>query len=204
MAVEELALRLKKYLPASTETDIARWIIFHKVHFRITQPRNSKYGDYRHPYQGKGHMITVNGDLNTWSFFITAVHEFAHLQVWEKYKNTVAPHGKEWKQSFHVLMNPFIQKKIFPDELEQAIVAYLKNPAAGTCVDANLSKALRKFDTEINPFLEELMEGSRFRLNEKTFVKGKKRRSRFVCKELLSGNEYLISATAEVEPAELF
>lgn len=204
MTEEQLASRLIKYLPASTETDIARWIIFHRVHFRITLPRNSKYGDYRHPYQGKGHVITVNGDLNSWAFFITAVHEFAHLHTWEKYQNKVAPHGKEWKESFNRLMKPFILKKIFPEELEKAVIAYLKNPAAGTCVDANLLSALRKYDTEINPFLEELMEGSCFRLNNKTFVKGAKKRSRYVCKDLHSGNEYLISATAEVEPAELF
>lgn len=204
MTEQELAKSLKRYLPASTEILIARWIVKNSVHFRITQPRNSKYGDYRHPHRGEGHMITINGNLNQWSFLITTIHEFAHLLAWIKFKDSITPHGKEWKEQFKILMMPLIEKKIFPSDLETAVISYMHHPAAGACVDAQLTKALKKYDIKKLPFLEEIPAGSLFKFNGKEYVKGEKQRTRFNCKAAGSRSVYLISGLAEVELVDNF
>ena len=118
MTEEDLAKSLKRYLPASTENLIARWIVRNEVHFKVTQPRNSKFGDYRHPYRGEGHMITINGNLNPWAFLITTIHEFAHLLAWIKFRDKISPHGKEWKEQYKILLTPLIEKGILQQESE--------------------------------------------------------------------------------------
>lgn len=200
MTEEDLAKSLKRYLPASTENLIARWIVRNEVHFRVTQPRNSKFGDYRHPYRGEGHMITVNGNLNPWAFLITTIHEFAHLLAWNKFRDNIPPHGKEWKEQYKILLTPLIEKGIFPSDLELAIKSYIFNPSASSCVDDKLMAALKKYNEVKLPFLKEIPSGTRFKFNDRIYIKGEKQRTRFHC--IADGNReiYLISGLAEVEP----
>ncbi len=42
-------------------------------------------GDYRNSHAGKGHRISVNGNLNKYSFLITLLHELAHLFTYERF-----------------------------------------------------------------------------------------------------------------------
>lgn len=200
MTEEDLAKSLKRYLPASTEFLIARWIVRNEVHFRVTQPRNSKFGDYRHPYRGEGHMITINGNLNPWAFLITTIHEFAHLLAWNKFRDKISPHGKEWKEQYKILLMPLIEKGIFPADLEQAVKSYIHNPSASSCLDDKLMVALKKYNLIKLPFLKEITLGSRFKFNDRIYIKGEKQRTRFHCIADGSREIYLISGLAEVEP----
>jgi SprT protein len=200
MTEEDLAKSLKRYLPASTEYLIARWIVRNEVHFRVTQPRNSKFGDYRHPYRGEGHMITINGNLNPWAFLITTIHEFAHLLAWIKFRDNISPHGKEWKEQYKILLTPLIEKGIFPADLELAVKSYIFNPSASSCVDDKLMAALKKYNEVKLPFLKEIPGGTRFKFNNRFYIKGEKQRTRFRCIADVSNEVYLISGLAEVEP----
>jgi hypothetical protein len=202
MTEEDLAKSLKRYLPASTENLIARWIVRNEVHFRVTQPRNSKFGDYRHPYRGQGHMITINGNLNPWAFLITTIHEFAHLLAWNKFRDQISPHGKEWKEQYKILLLPLIEKGIFPSDLEMAVRSYISNPSASSCVDDKLMVALKKYDAHKLPFLKEIPHGTRFNFNGRTYVKGEKQRTRYHCTAFGTREIYFISGLAEVEPVE--
>src|SRR5690554_6336368 len=87
---------LEKYMPAQAAELIAQWIAETSCQFKITGSRKSKFGDYRPPFGGKGHRISVNHDLNPYAFLITTVHEFAHLHTWHEHKNKVQPHGPNW------------------------------------------------------------------------------------------------------------
>lgn len=200
MTEQQLAQKLNQYLPESTGPTIAKWIMKNDVHFRITKPRNSKFGDYRHPWKNQGHMITINGNLNQWAFLITTIHEFAHLLAWLKYKNNISPHGREWKTQFKILLDPFIKREIFPKDLEFALIKYIADPSASSCVDAHLTIVLKKYDAEQLPFLEEIPEGTLFKFNGKNYIKGQKMRSRFLCISQRGRQEYFISGLAEVEP----
>ncbi len=198
MTQVELANKLKPFLPTGVETDIAYLIIHYKVYFRITKPRESVYGDYTSPSQDQPHKITINGNQNKFAFFITTLHEFAHLYTWEKHRNKVKPHGIEWKTEFQNLLVPYFKRNVFPAELVDALRSYIQNPAASSCSDEKLLLALRLFDRKSKPILRELPENSRFKLNNVIFVKGPLVRSRYECMSVENRQTYLISSTAEV------
>lgn len=192
---------LAKYVPAAAVPLLARWIIDYDFKLRITKERNSRYGDYTSPRNGSNHLITVNHNLNPYAFLITLVHEIAHLVTFNRHRNSVNPHGREWKENFRILMQPFLDTEIFPLEVFAALRSYLKNPAASSCSDPLLLKTLRLHDPESGKvFLEYLPAGTVFLYNgSRLFLKKEKLRKRFKCMEISSGHIYLFDALAEVE-----
>lgn len=200
MTKEELEKALGNYIPSATVSPIASLVIDLKVHLRITKERSSKLGDYRAPSEGKGHRISINHNLNQYAFFITLVHELAHLVTWNHFQHKVNPHGHEWKRFFKELMLPFQDKNIFPSDIELALRRYLKSPAASSCSDPALQKVLSCYDSEPVIHLDDIPPGARFGLNNgMVFIKGEKRRTRYRCIEEKSGKAYLVSGIAEIE-----
>ncbi|WP_374166404.1 sprT domain-containing protein [Arcticibacter sp. MXS-1] len=193
---------LSRYLPADAAPVIARWIDYFKCEFKISRGRNTKFGDYRPPQHGHGHRISVNHDLNPYAFLVTSVHEFAHLQTWNEHKGSVKPHGQEWKQNFKKMMRPFFEKSVFPEELTMAIRNYLENPAASSCSDIDLFRALKKYDRSSGMVMvESLPLHALFGLKDgRVFRKGTLRRKRFSCTEVATERIYLFSPMAEVLP----
>ena len=192
---------LEKYLPEKSVEQIFEWIKFYKIRFKITKQRSTKLGDYRPPVLKPFHQISVNHNLNSYSFLLTLTHEIAHLIVWEKFKNKVKPHGYEWKSEFKLLMKPFLQINIFPADLQQVIINYLENAKASSGSDLELTRLLKKYDKNINslPVLEDLPIDSIFRINNgMRFKKGEKLRKRYTCICLDNNKKYLINALANV------
>lgn len=202
----EQALRnqkvLSKYIPEKAVALISEWIYTYDFKLKIKKSRSTKLGDYRSPYKGKNHIISVNNDMNPYAFLITLVHEIAHLCNYEEHKNRVKPHGKEWKNHYKSLMNHFLGKDIFPEDVETALNNYMSNPAASSCSDINLLRVLKKYDANTTGvILEELPEGSTFSYNKKRhFIKGERIRKRYKCQEVGTNKVYLFNPIAEVEP----
>ena len=195
---------LKKYIPEFTVPTIALWIIEYDFKLKITKERSTKLGDYSSPRDGLNHTITINHNLNQYSFFVTLVHEIAHLKTFLAHKNRVMPHGEEWKQSFRDLMYPFLNTDDLPLDILYALRKYLQNPAAASCSDVTLMRTLKLYDTDTSNshliLLEHLPYRSHFIFNEsRIFEKGEKLRKRFRCKEISTGSVYLFSPLAEVE-----
>lgn len=191
---------LAQYMPADAAPVIARWIDYFQCEFKISKNRSTKLGDYRHPFKVAGHRISVNNNLNHYAFLVTTVHEFAHLLTWNEYKNKVKPHGAEWKNNFKRMMNPFLEKQIFPEDVQQAIVRYLMNPAASSCSDLQLSRTLKKYDRhDKGPRLEEIPLHAVFTIKDgRRFKKGERIRTRFRCTCLDNGHIYLFNPLAAV------
>ncbi|MBC30955.1 MAG: sprT domain-containing protein [Muricauda sp.] len=192
---------LQKYLPERAVGPCFELIKTYGVHLKIVNHRVTRHGDYRKMPNG-GHQITVNASLNKYRFFITLVHEIAHLVAFERYGRRIKPHGAEWKRTFQQLMLPFIRPEIFPAQLLPLIARHFKNPKASSSTDAQLSVALKEFDPieRTKSYVFELPTGSTFRLyNGKLFKKGKKRVKRYECIELATGKLYLFQPNAEVE-----
>ena len=120
--------------------------------------------------------------------------------VWNKYKNKVNPHGKEWKNTFTELLTVLLENKVFPNDLTPVVIKHAKQPKASSQADAQLTKALNKYNPTNNlVHLMELEHGTVFTLNNKrTFKKGEKRRTRYLCEELTTKRKYLINGVAEV------
>lgn len=193
---------LAQYMPPGAAPIIAKWIDYFQCEFKIAKGRSTKLGDYRHPYNGKGHRISVNNNLNPFSFLVTTVHEFAHLLTYNEHKNKVKPHGYEWKQNFKKMMEPFFERRVFPDDIQKSIYAYLQNPAASSCTDLQLARALQQYDHEIGTVrVEELPHQSVFRLHDgRQFKKGDRLRKRYRCVCMQTGKAYLFNPIAEVLP----
>ena len=191
---------LSKYLPNDFVPYISELIMQSNVKFKIVAPRRTKLGDFK----AKGDkinksQITINGDLNPYAFLITTLHELAHLNTFNKYKYKVRPHGREWKKEFSILLNPILMHDALPKELKIALEKSIQNLKASSCSDIHLSRALKKYDpSKRTVTLEELDENTCFVINKKTYLKGKLRRTRYLCKEMSSGKSYLIHALAEV------
>lgn len=192
---------LKKYIPEGAVETIARWIVDFDFKLKIKKERSTKLGDYSSPQNGMNHVITINHNLNKYSFLVTLVHEVAHLSTFNKFKNTVAPHGQEWKNEFKILMQPFLVTEIFPVDVLYAIRKYLQNPAASSCTDTNLLRTLKLYDENTRQiFLEYLPYKSVFLYNgNKVFEKGERIRKRFRCIEIATGTVYLFNPLTEVE-----
>ncbi|MFL5754229.1 MAG: SprT-like domain-containing protein [Bacteroidia bacterium] len=195
---------LRKYIPAAAVDLVAHWIIDLDFKLKITKERSTKLGDYRSPVNGSNHQITINHNLNTYSFLVTLVHEIAHLTAWNKYRNSIAPHGLEWKAEFKRMMLPFLNEVIFPEDVLNALKRHMQNPAATECSDPNLTAVLRRYDkkdgnNKLVP-LQSIPFNTVFRFNEnRLFLKGEKIRTRFKCKDIVKGHLYLFNAMAQVE-----
>jgi SprT protein len=204
LSKETIARVLAKYLPPATVGTCTDWIVRYNIHVRITRTRASKLGDYR-PSRGRhAHEITINHDLNPYAFLITFIHEIAHLQAVLKYPARIAPHGREWKREFAFLLEAFAHDHIFPGDVLSALKVYLRNPAASSCSDHDLLRALRRYDQNDSPVrhLEDLPPEALFRLHAsrsgQVFKKGPRIRTRYHCLEIRSQREYFVSPLAEV------
>jgi len=196
----EIALKLQAFVPDGTAETVAELIASYKVRFRVARPRNSKMGDYRAPHGNQGHRISVNGDLNPFAFYITTLHEFAHLIAFEKYGRKILPHGNEWQKEFSLLLHDSLVNETFPADIAAALNANIHNPGASSCSDHELMRVLKKYDEHSKLLLEETPENARFAINgNRIFVKGERLRTRFRCIEEHSNRVFLVSAIAEVE-----
>jgi SprT protein len=203
--VENQSLKevLSKYIPADAVAICADWIVHLNIHLRITKSRASKYGDYRPHPDKNGHIITVNHDLNQYSFLLTFIHEVAHLNCQKKYSRFAMPHGKEWKHEFSTLLKFFLTKDIFPSDVRHAIHHYMHDPAASSCTDEHLSRTLKKYNKGENTLhLEELPRDAVFRLQSDArkllLKKGERMRKNFRCYSIDSKKEYWVNPLAEV------
>ncbi len=194
--------QLQDYLPPGTYEAVLVYLQQYKVHLTVARERKSILGDYRHRTHFDHHRISVNGNLNRYSFLITLLHELAHLVTFEQYGNKVASHGKEWKMIYGQFLHQFILHKIFPPDIEQELRQSLKNPAATSCAEDDLLRVLRKYDSNNNGYrlVEELPDQSLFRIKDgRVFQKGVQLRKRFKCVEVKTGKVYLFSPVYEVE-----
>ncbi len=194
-------VQLQSYLPEGSFEEVLLYLQQYKVHLTISRKRQSILGDYRHALAGKTHRISVNGNLNTYAFLITLLHELAHLFTYEEFGHRVMAHGPEWKNEFSKILARFLLKKIFPANIEKALLRTLQNPAASSCGDEKLLRVLHGYDEkkEGMHLLEQIPADSLFRIKgERIFRKGEKVRKRYKCVEVKSGKLYLFSPVYEV------
>ncbi len=193
---------LSEHLPERVVNTVYNWVIRYKIHLKITQSRRSKLGDYRPPANGHPyHRISVNHDLNPYAFFITFVHELAHLLTYKQYGHRVKAHGREWKSIYRRLLEPFLEKHVFPDNLQPIVFQHLQNIKASSQSDVALARSLMLFDTKQGQTLvEELQPGERFIFQEnREFEVVAKLRKRYKCLELNTNRVFLFQPLTPVE-----
>jgi len=191
--------KLCEFLPKGTEAYVANLIIDNKAHFKISPKRKTKLGDYRIPNNRCGHRISVNGDLNEYAFLVTTIHEFAHLQAFEKYGIRIKPHGLEWQKTFSQLFEPILQQGVLPIDVTLALTKYLKKAKASSHTDDALYRVLRRYDNKQLTLVEHLKPGDKFLLNNLIFEKGKKLRKYYLCINISNNRQYRVLGVAEIQ-----
>ena len=190
---------LQKYIPKEAVGMVVDLTERYPCHLKVVNKRRSKHGDFKKFSDGRL-QITINNDLNPYRFLLTLIHEFAHLVTFEEYRK-VRPHGQEWKYNFKLLMLPFLKPNIFPNEILSQLALYLINPKASSDGDVKLSAALRNYDAIGNKTLIfEIPDQAEFKFQNRTFIKGKKRRTRYECIEVMTHKKYTFHPHAEVDP----
>ena len=194
---------LDQFLPRGAYEQIAPFFQSHTVHLTITHERKSVLGDYRHPVpDAPYHRISINANLNPYSFLITLLHELAHMYTFVHFEHKAPPHGKEWKTQFRHILIPFMGKRFFPGDVEKALYAYLHNPAASTCTDAQLYKSLYRYDEHKPGFklVDEIGTNQYFETEDgQVYQKLEKLRTRTRCRNLNSGKLYFFQGIVEVK-----
>ena len=202
---------LLPYLPEKSIELIIDWLIDKKVRLRISNSRTTKLGDYRPPRPGLPSKISVNHNLNKYSFLITLVHEMAHHMVLGgidenpfffpfRRKKKPKPHGSEWQSSYRKLMAPLLNTDILPPDIIVSMKQYLENPKASTTADMQLFRILKKYDKpDGSEIIENLPFNAVFHLrNGLAFHKKEKIRKRYRCICINNGRMYLFNPMAQV------
>ena len=193
---------LQKFIPEASSALALQYLQQYKVHLTITRERKTILGDYRHATSYKTHRISVNGNLNKYSFLITLIHELAHLVTFIQFGSKVHSHGREWKNLYAVLLKSFIELGIFPPDILQALQQSMHNLPASSCADEALMRILKRYDKQQNGLVmvEQIQDGKLFEIDKgKIFKKGKKLRKRYQCVEVNTGKVYLFSPVYEVK-----
>ena len=188
------------FLPKDSRSLIQKWVAEIDVVIKVVKARKTKLGDFRYSYDNKC-IITINDDLNPFSFLITLTHEIAHAFVHKEFKGDVASHGKEWKEVFKQLMLNFLSKNIFPENIMIPLSIHLIKPSASSCNDFDLSLALKQYDKIKKLNISDIELGELFISSNRVFIKGHKLRKRFKCKEIKTNRIYLFNPLAHIEIA---
>ena len=194
---------MQKYLPDGTEDTIIGWLQDHRIHLHVSKNRVTKLGDFRPRPNDEVQRITVNYNLNPYEFLITLVHEIAHVAVWRRHRNKVRPHGREWKKCYSDMLVTFLDRGLFPEDVEGALGRHVINPRAASGSDLALSRVLKQYDSSPRTTLEELPAQSVFRIhNGKRFRKMEKIRRRYRCLCLDNRRIYMVHPLTSVAPEE--
>ena len=185
------------YVPKKSKKLLQYWLEEINVRVEISNPRKTKLGDFR--FVDNQMKITINNNLNRYSFLITLVHELAHAFVFKKYKYNVSPHGKHWKLMFKSLMLNFLTPDYFPEDILKVLSKYMINPKASTFSDLNLVRILKQYDRYSSCTISDLSIGDSFKIDSgKIFVKGDISRRRIKCIEYKTKKIYLFHPFTEI------
>ena len=193
---------LEDYLPSGCATPVTEWFGSKRVNLNITRSRRSKLGDFRSCVPPEIPAISVNHDLNPYSFLVTLLHEMAHADVFLSSKKRVLPHGKEWKSAYRKLATPFLSITGLDSRFTATFEQYLQNPSASSGADLSLAMVLKSFDQPRDvTLITDIPENTFFALpNGRIFKKGAQLRKRFRCECLNNKRIYLFSPLAEITP----
>ena len=204
MSKEAFSQGLSKYIPSEAIDIVYGWLEPHRIKLKISKPRTTKLGDFRVRSRHAPAQISVNGNLNPYSFLITLTHEVAHLKDYEQRGHLREAHGPTWKEHYIGLLAELRATKAFPEDLIPALDQHMRRPKAASCSDPNLLDALRLYDDHQSLRLKDLQEGANFTLsNGRVFQRGPLRRTRYKCLETSSNRWYLIHGEAEVAIANV-
>tara|TARA_X000000950_G_scaffold77749_1_gene97742 strand:- start:3319 stop:3927 length:609 start_codon:yes stop_codon:yes gene_type:complete len=191
---------LEEFLPVNSINYVSSLIEKENIQFKVVKQRRSKHGDFKRTINGD-YIITINRFYNQYRFILTLIHELAHYFVTIKYYKA-KPHGKLWKNKFKQLLNPLLDKSVFPNDLLKCLSIHMKKPKSTFSYDSELSRVLDKYDNSRQKYfyLDQVKDGEIFFYGDgNKFLKIKKRRKRYLCENLINKKKYLFLGNAKIK-----
>lgn len=185
---------IESYLPEGAFHFVKEWIGNKNLTIKIRNTRKTKLGDYKFLRAFNSHQITINKGISPEAFFFVLTHEIAHLQVTTSFPRTAKSHGVEWKSTFSNLLLESVG--VYPENLRPVIFRHAQNPKASLNADRLLQKDLFPIGEDESRRIENLSENQKFRIGKRIFEKGKKRKIRYLCREIQTGKLYTVSGSA--------
>ncbi len=188
---------LEKYLPENTLPHLKKWFGDHYIHIKITRGRKSKLGDYR-KLPDKSHEITINSTLQPQLFFFVLTHELAHLIAFENFGGRIFPHGKEWKNTFRMMLLESIS--VYSEDLKPIILKFSQSPKANFMSSPDLVRYfhIENYEDE-SSYIEDLSIGDQFIYRKQTYIIEELRKKNYLCTNLSNGKKYIFKPLARVE-----
>jgi len=187
------------YIPKLSVNLVKNLIKEENLTIKIVKIRKTKHGDFKKFLNGSS-QITLNLIENKYRFLITLIHELAHFRVNKNSNCKIVPHGSDWKNTYKLLMLPFLNNSIFPDNILSKLAKHMKNPSATTDTDIDLVISLSKYDKHNDSvFLFDVMSESLFEFNNQIYKKIGKLRKRYICKDIIKNKKYLFSPVTRVK-----
>jgi hypothetical protein len=152
--------------------------------------------------RGTHYTVSVNNDLNPYSFLLVLTHELAHVRTIHQQRIRQAPHGTVWKMNYQTMLMQLVETDFLPDELTEVIRKYALTPRSSMLFDNMLTRALRVYDMGERGddfFLEDLPLSTVFSIGKRVFSKGVRLRTRYKCRDMANGKYYLINGVARVQ-----
>ncbi|MBI9034270.1 MAG: hypothetical protein JEZ03_07350 [Bacteroidales bacterium] len=196
---------LSKYVPEPTVKLVFDWVTEYGVYLKITPSRRSKLGDYRPPIRQPFHRISINNDLNEYSFLITFIHELAHLKIWNKHQNRVMPHGDEWYREYISLLKIVMNMNVFPEDILIKLEKHIEKRHASSSSDKDLYRILKNYNSAVDhsEALEDLPLETVFATEDgRQFRKQEKLRKRYKCLCLNNNRMYLFQPHTPIFPVK--
>lgn len=201
-----LSQALPDYIPDAAVKMVADWFDKHPVALRIKKNRLTKLGDFRGSAPGRISYISVNHNLNKYSFLITLLHEMAHAEVHLTSKRRSAPHGTLWKNAYKQITHSYLTPEIFPPQILDVYSQHMINPKASSTTDVALSLVLKQYDNELAQNAEKdllismLQPETLFRLPDgRIFKTVQKLRKRYRCYCLSNKRMYLFNPLVTIQ-----
>ncbi|MDT8309579.1 MAG: hypothetical protein RQ866_08595 [Bacteroidales bacterium] len=188
------------YLPEGFAAITEQWTEGLDITIKASNPRRSIMGSCRK--RGSHFAVTVNNDLNPYSFLLVLTHELAHVKTFHQYGIRQVPHGKAWKTTYRLMLLQLLETDLFPEALGKAIRRYASSPQSSILLDNMLTRALSIYDnTECTDtfFLEDLPLATLFSIGNRVFSRGVRVRTRYKCRDMGNGRYYLINGVARVQ-----
>ncbi len=192
---------LRKYFKENAIPSVLEIMEQNDFQLVFTRPRKTKKGTFVFT-TGKPLKITLNSDLQPEELFLVFLHEAAHLIAYKRYGKRVKPHGYEWQIIFLSLISKNIDAGSFSEETAKVLISCFFTPKPR--YRPNCSDLHRHFyPPETGKlYLYQLSENDKFIIDKspkKQFILQKKRRTQYLCKNLVNGKLYLVHSFVEIK-----